>query len=132
MPISPCGSGEASEHQPFLFGAHLGDTGRLHALTDPVALLQRVNEHELDTNVVAVRLFETVQDFSETLSLGEQQVGFAYRYGRSSVPNAAVRTARCLKSVPSALTTLTARHCLKGTCPDFGTWLEMLNGLIFF
>lgn len=59
----PCRSGETSQNQPLLVGAHLGHIRRFHTLPDPVALLQRVDEHELNTDVVAVSLLESVQDF---------------------------------------------------------------------
>lgn len=54
--LLPGRSGKTSEDQPLLVVAHLGHVGWLHTLPDPVALFQRVDEHELNTDVVAVRL----------------------------------------------------------------------------
>lgn len=59
----PSRSSKTSKDQSLLIRAHFGNVRWFHSLPDPVALFQRIDEHELDTDVVAVRSFETVQDF---------------------------------------------------------------------
>lgn len=54
--LLPGRSCKTSENQSLLVVVHFGDIRRFHPLPDPVTLLQRVNEHELDTDVVTVRL----------------------------------------------------------------------------
>lgn len=61
----PGRSGKTSEDQSFLVIVHFGHVGRLHTLSNPVTLFKRVDEHEFDTDVVAVCLLQTVQDLSE-------------------------------------------------------------------
>lgn len=64
--ILPCRPCETGQNQPLLVWAHLCNVGGFHTLPDPVALLQGVDEHELNTDVVTVRLFKAVQDFPIT------------------------------------------------------------------
>lgn len=45
---------QSCQDEPFLVVGHFCDSGCLHLLPDPVALLQGVDEHELDTDVTAV------------------------------------------------------------------------------
>lgn len=59
------GTSKTSEDEPLLVVPHLSDSGSLQALPDPVTLLQRVDEHELHSNVLAVCCLQTVQDLPE-------------------------------------------------------------------
>lgn len=65
------GAGEAGEDEPLLVVAHLGDSGSLQALPDPVALLQGVDEHEFHSDVLAVGCLQTVQDLPKVTHFNE-------------------------------------------------------------
>jgi hypothetical protein len=64
----PCGTGQTSQNQTLLVAVHLHDSGSFKLLPDPVALLQRVDEHELNTNVPAVGSLQTTKNFLQRQS----------------------------------------------------------------
>lgn len=51
----PGGADRAGQQCAFLLQAELHDPGTLKLLTDPLALVQVVNEHELHSYVLAIR-----------------------------------------------------------------------------
>lgn len=59
------GARQPGQNQPLLLVRVVHDVGRLEPLTDPVALLERVDEHELDADLVAVRLLQPAQDLAQ-------------------------------------------------------------------
>lgn len=61
----PRGPSQPRQDQPLLVGRHLHAPRRLHPLPDPVALLQTVDEHELDADVTAIGQLEPLQDLPE-------------------------------------------------------------------
>lgn len=63
--LKASGTCQTGQNQTLLFGREVQHAGCLETLTDPVALLQRVDEHELYANFVTVNILQTVQDFPE-------------------------------------------------------------------
>ena len=61
----PGGAGEAGQQQPLGVAVQVHDAGRFEAAPDPVALLQRVDEHELDADVAAVGRLQPRQDLAQ-------------------------------------------------------------------
>lgn len=55
---------QTGQDQPFLVRREVHHARRLELLANPIALLERVDEHELDADFVAVNVFEAVEDFS--------------------------------------------------------------------
>lgn len=63
--LLPSSTRQSSQDEPLLVVRHLHDPRRLHLLSDPVALLQGVDEHELDADVAAVGGLEPLQDLAQ-------------------------------------------------------------------
>ena len=74
----PGSSGHPGQKESFGIVIQVHDSGRLETLADPVALFQRVDEHELDTDVTAVGRFQPAQDLPERQG---SFVGFADESG---------------------------------------------------
>ena len=60
------GSGQSSQQQTLLISGQVHDLRRLELLADPLALLQVVDEHVLDTDVLAVDVLQSVQDLAQS------------------------------------------------------------------
>lgn len=65
----PGGTRQTGEDQALLVVRVVDGVGRLEPLADPVALLQRVDEHELDADLVAVGGLQAVEDLAERQEL---------------------------------------------------------------
>ena len=59
-------SRQSSQQQTLLISGQVHDVRRLELLPDPLALLQVVDEHVLDTDVLAVDLLQSVQDLPQS------------------------------------------------------------------
>lgn len=58
-------SGDSGQNQSLLIGVNLHYARRLQLLSNPVALLQGVDEHELATDTATVGVLETLEDVTE-------------------------------------------------------------------
>lgn len=58
--LLPSCASQTSQNQTFLIVGVGDGIRRLETLSDPVALLQRVDEHELDPNLVAVGVLQAI------------------------------------------------------------------------
>lgn len=65
----PSGASHTSQDQSLLIVRVVDGVRRLESLANPVALLQRVDEHELDADLVAVGVLETAEDLAERQEL---------------------------------------------------------------
>ena len=58
----PSSSGHPSQQESFGIVIEIHDAGCFEPLSDPVALLQRIDEHKLDANVTAISRFQSIQN----------------------------------------------------------------------
>lgn len=62
---SPVSSGQTSQDQSLLLVRVVDSIWGLESFSDPIALLQRVNEHEFNSNFIAVRVLQAIKNFSQ-------------------------------------------------------------------
>lgn len=73
QPCVPHGAHQPRQQSPFILVRELHNSRRLKLLTDPLALLHIVDEHELQPNVLAVGILASENTNREALGASEPQ-----------------------------------------------------------
>lgn len=99
----PCGSDHSGQKSPLLLQTKLHDSWCLKLLSDPLALLQIINEHKLDTDMLTVGHLE---------ERGEALMAKCRVYQRSAVWPNKFRKKSLIQDIFETLTSSASLNCL--------------------